>query len=218
MRAHSVQLKAQVRASASATKAAKENNDKADVKIAQALKMMESSQHVMESAEHMTKDYEAMRLKLYRLERIVAAARGAEPHEKTTRKSELDAVSTEAERLQAAASEFLNGVAEDAGSDGERVTPSEELKRTSIQVPFELKRKPEAAALIRLLKALSADHLTGNQIVLLVALTSVFHGLCPSLASNLDDARAVIEETIKVIKAAATPRPASPNSSATNPF
>jgi len=34
---------------------------------------------------------------------------------------------------------------------------------------LELKRKPEAAALIRLLKALSADHLAGNQIVLLVA-------------------------------------------------
>ena len=124
-----MQLKAQVRASASATKAAKENNDKADVKIAQALKMMESSQHVMESAEQMTKDYEAMRLKLFRLERIVAAARGAEPHEKTTRKSKLDAAFTEAERLQAAASEFLNGVAEDVGSDGEGVTPPEELKR-----------------------------------------------------------------------------------------
>jgi hypothetical protein len=52
----------------------------------------------------------------------------------------------------------------------------------------------------------------------MLPLTSVFHGLCPGLASNLDDARAVIEETIKVIKAAATPRPASPNSSATNPF
>ena len=37
----------------------------------------------------------------------------------------------------------------------------------------------------------------------MLPLTSVFHGLCPGLASNLDDARAVIEETMKVIKAAA---------------
>jgi len=146
------------------------------VKIAQALKMIESAQRDFQLAQQMTedyeaktKDYEAMRLKLYLLERSVASARGAEPHERTTRKSNLDAASTEADRLQAAASEFLIGVAEDAGSDGEGVTPLEELKRTSIQVPLGLKRKPGAAALIRLLKALSTDHLTGNQIVLLVA-------------------------------------------------
>ena len=38
---HSAQLKAQVRASAVATTAAKKANDEADVKIAQALKIME---------------------------------------------------------------------------------------------------------------------------------------------------------------------------------
>ena len=142
-------------------KAAKESQDKADVKIAQALKMVESARQQNEK-------YDALRKKLDRLERSVAAARGDEPHEENTRKSKLDAASTEAEQLQAAASEYLIGVAEDAGSDGEGVTALEELKRTEILVPLELKRKPEAAALIRLLKAL-AGHLNGDHIVLLVA-------------------------------------------------
>jgi len=74
------------------------------VKIAQALKMTESAQR-------MTMDYDAMRKKLYRFERSEAATRGAEPHEKTTRKSKLNAANTEAERVQAAASEFLIGAA-----------------------------------------------------------------------------------------------------------
>ena len=40
----------------------------------------------------------------------------------------------------------------------------------------------------------------------MLPLTAVFHGLCPGLASNLDDARAVIAEAMKVIKAAACGR------------
>lgn len=144
------------------------------MKIAQAAKMMASAQRdfllaqqMKEDSEAKTKDYEAMRQKVYRLERSVAATRGDVSHGKTTRRSK-DASSTDAE-VWAAASKFLNCVAEDAGSYGEGVTPLEVLKRTTIQVPLEVNRKPEAAALIRLLKALSADHLTGNQIVLLVA-------------------------------------------------
>ena len=87
-------------------RAAEKVHAEADVKIAQALKMIESAQRDFQLAQQMTedyeaktKDYEAMRLKLYLLERSVASARGAEPHERTTRKSNLDAASTEADRL-----------------------------------------------------------------------------------------------------------------------
>ena len=48
------------------------------------------------------------------------------------------------------------------------MTPLEELKRTTIEMPSNLHREPEAAALILLLKALTG-RLRGDQIVLLVA-------------------------------------------------